>query len=73
MSSLEKKWWFQGLTYGIGCVLTRWLLAEAGAATMNVAYWIVFFAGSYAMARTISFGIRLALLIFAPKVVIDNA
>ena len=73
MSSFEKKWWFQGLTYGIGYVLTRWLLAEAGAATMNVAYWIVLIAGSVALARAMSFVIWFALLMLAPKVVIDSA
>ncbi len=72
MSKLEKKWWFQGLIYGVGYALTKWLLAEAGATTMNVAYWMVLIAGSFALARAISFVIWLALLMLAPKVVIDN-
>ena len=73
MSKLEKKWWFLGPVYAIGYLLTKWLLADAGATNMNVAYWILLFAGSYAFGRTISFVIWLALLTFAPKVVIDSA
>ena len=73
MSKFEKKWWFRGPIYVIGYLLAKWLLAEAGATNMNVAYWVVLFAGSYGFARAFALVVWLASLMLAPKVALDNA
>lgn len=73
MRKIEKKWRFLGPVYVIGYLLTKWLLADAGATNMNVAYWVVLFAGSYGFARAIGLVVWLACLMFAPKVALDNA
>lgn len=72
MYKLERKWWFRIPALVIALLSIKWLMAEAGATDLNVAYYIVLFAGTYGMAQGIAIVAWLAVLVVAPKVATDK-
>ena len=72
MYELERKRWFRIPALVIALLSIKWLMAEAGATDLNVAYYIVLFAGTYGMTQGIAIVAWLAVLVVAPKVATDK-